>query len=125
MRRLGLFVAIALAGVPTLACDDDDDADDEAASEGEGDCDAPDAPRYEDVEIFATCTMCHASTLEGDARNGALASVNFDTAEAAMTSAARGLSRVEAGAMPPPSSGLEVTQAEVDELERWVLCGTP
>jgi uncharacterized membrane protein len=126
MRLTGLFVVLAFAAMPTIACEGDDaDADDEESSDGAGECDAPDAPRYEDVDIFATCTMCHASTLAGDERNGAISSVNFDTAEAAMMSAAQGLSRVSAGAMPPPSSGLEVTQAEVDELERWVLCGTP
>jgi uncharacterized membrane protein len=130
MRIPALLTVLVLAAMPTIACDDDDDgeaeADDEADAEDDaGDCEAPDAPRYDDVQIFATCTMCHASTLVGDARNGALASVNFDTAEAAMMAAARGLERVNAGAMPPPASGLSVTRDEIDELERWVLCGTP
>jgi uncharacterized membrane protein len=123
MRRLFTLLAV-VAATSSIACDGDEAADEES-SDGAGDCDAPDAPRYADLEIFDTCTMCHASTLEGDARNGALLSVDFDTPAAAMMSAARGLERVEAGAMPPPSSGLEVTQAEIDALERWVVCGTP
>ena len=124
MRSRWVLAVLALAAVPILACDDDDEMHG-SSSDGAGDCEAADAPRFADIEMFATCTMCHASTLEGDARKGAILSVNFDTAEAAMMSAARGLERVDAGAMPPPSSGLSVTQSEIDELERWVLCGTP
>jgi uncharacterized membrane protein len=115
MRTLGLLVVLAL-----VACEGDD-AEEDATDDGE----CADAPRYEDVEIFATCTMCHASTLVGADRNGALATVNFDTYDDATMSAARGLERVEAGAMPPPASGLSVTQVETDELERWLVCGMP
>jgi uncharacterized membrane protein len=124
MRIRRLLAALALIAAHAAACEDEDDEDAES-SEGADHCDAPDAPGYADVAIFDTCTMCHASTLVGPDRNGALASVNFDTYEAAADAAAPGLERVQAGAMPPPGSGLTVTQAEVDELERWVHCGTP
>ena len=118
MRPLRLLVVLVLAAV---ACEGDDAGQD--ASSDDGEC--VDAPAYEDVEIFATCTMCHASTLVGADRNGALVTVNFDTYDAAMTSASRGLERVQAGAMPPPGSGLSVSQAQTEELERWIVCGTP
>ncbi|HET6582929.1 MAG TPA: hypothetical protein VFG69_05775 [Nannocystaceae bacterium] len=117
-----LLVALALAGA-LPACDDDDGGDMEGS--GGPDCDGDDVPGYADVDIFATCTMCHSSTLSGPDRNGALVTVNFDTYAAAMASAAKALDRVRAGAMPPPSSGLSVTEAQADELERWVLCDTP
>ncbi len=119
MGARGFLVVLALAAD---ACEDDDGGDD-----GHGDTseECADAPGYDDVEIFATCTMCHSSTLTGADRNGALATVNFDTYAAAMTSASRGLERVEAGAMPPPSSGLSVSAQESEQLEQWILCGTP
>lgn len=117
MRTPALLVvlAFALAACEDAESDDDEDTSDECA----------DAPGYADVEIFDTCTMCHASTLVGPARNGALETVNFDTYDAAMMSASRGLERVQAGAMPPPGSGLTVTADETDQLAQWVLCGAP
>ena len=120
-----LLVALALVGVLPACADDGDEHEDDDGSGGGPDCEGDDVPGYADVDIFATCTMCHSSTLMGADRNGALVTVNFDTYAAAMTSAAKAVDRVSAGAMPPPSSGLTVTDAEADELERWVLCGTP
>lgn len=123
MRSMRTLLAVLALALP--ACDDGDDAADEESSAGGPDCDGDDAPGYADVDIFATCTMCHSSTLMGAARNGALVTVNFDTYAAAKASAAKALDRVGAGAMPPPGSGRTVTESEKDELERWVLCGTP
>ena len=72
MRTLLAVLALALP-----ACDDGDDAADEESSGGGPDCDGDDVPGYADVDIFATCTMCHSSTLMGADRNGALVTVNF------------------------------------------------
>jgi uncharacterized membrane protein len=125
MRTFVVLAALALVGALPGCDDDDDDATQEESSGGGPDCEGDDVPGYAEVDIFATCTMCHSSTLMGADRNGALDTVNFDTYAAAMASATKAIERVGAGAMPPPDSGLTVTDAEKDELERWVLCGTP
>lgn len=120
MRTPVLLVVLALA---VMGCEEAEESDEDAQEDTSGAC--AEAPRYDEVEIFSTCTMCHSSTLVGDERGGALPGVDFDTYAAAMASASRGLERVQAGAMPPPTSGVTVAQGEVDALEEWILCGTP
>jgi hypothetical protein len=59
------------------------------------------------AQIFApNCLGCHSSTLSGSARNGAPASVNFNTYALATsgTNETRAVARVTAGTMPPSGS---------------------
>jgi len=120
-RALPLLLALTL-GCPSDDTEDDG-ADDGADSESGSDC--ADAPAFAEVAIFDKCTMCHSSTLTGAARNGAAVDVNFDTHPAAMASANAAVSAVNNGFMPPAGSGITVTQAEIDALELWAMCGTP
>ena len=124
----GMLLAQAFAlGCPSDDGDDpaQDDGDDEASESGPVDCATADVPTYDEVAIFAKCTMCHSSTLTGDARNGAAVAVNFDTFEAAKASAISGSSLVQSGSMPPMNSGITVTEDEAEELALWAMCGTP
>ncbi|HKP61006.1 MAG TPA: hypothetical protein VJV78_29955 [Polyangiales bacterium] len=85
------------------------------------DC-AGNIPTFTQVSAFAKCAHCHASTRVGAERNGAPASVNFDSAAAADASGDAAVNLVRAGAMPPPSSGLSLSQAEREQLYEWVMC---
>jgi len=79
-------------------------------------------PVFEQVSAFDKCANCHASTKLGADRNGAPASVNFDTAAAADAHGDQAVSLVRAGVMPPSASGLSLTQAEREQLYEWVMC---
>lgn len=79
-------------------------------------------------KVFATnCLFCHSSNLTGSARNGAPASVNWDTYEATLPNATRAIERaVNLMTMPPASSGLPL----LDEEQRtamlaWQNAGFP
>ena len=85
------------------------------------DC-AGDIPTFQQVSAFTKCAHCHASTKVGAERNGAPPSVNFDNAAAADTHGEEAVSLVRAGAMPPPSSGLSLSQAEKEQVYEWVMC---
>jgi uncharacterized membrane protein len=50
--------------------------------------------------LDSSCIGCHASTLQGAARNGAPLGVNFDSYAAAHQSASRANARIQAGTMP-------------------------
>ncbi len=80
------------------------------------------APTFSEVTLFASCTGCHSSTLEGADRNGAPADINYDTYDAAVQNAEHGLDEVEEGAMPPNGS---VSEEEIQALADWIACGMP
>ena len=73
--------------------------------------------------LSETCTGCHSSTLAGEARGGAPASINFDTYDSAKASAESAVAAVYNGSMPPGGSDLPTDQK--DQLYAWGLCGTP
>jgi len=85
------------------------------------DC-AGDIPTFEQVGAFDKCANCHASTKLGADRQGAPPSVNFDSATAAGAYGEAAVSLVRAGVMPPPTSGLSLTQAEKEQVYEWVMC---
>jgi uncharacterized membrane protein len=87
--------------------------------------DAGAVPTYSAVTAFTTCTACHSSKLTGSARNDAPSDINFDTYDAAKTSAQDAASEVNMGTMPPSDSKLTISTDEKDSLYRWALCGTP
>jgi hypothetical protein len=67
------------------------------------------------------CLTCHSSTSEN--RNGAPATVNFDSYASAYPNAKLANNLVQAGAMPPLSSGLSVSKADHCLVDVWVLQG--
>lgn len=67
------------------------------------------------------CLTCH-STTSGN-RNGAPATVNFDSYAAAYPNAKLANNLVQAGAMPPLSSGLSVSKADHCLMDVWVQQG--
>jgi uncharacterized membrane protein len=79
-------------------------------------------PTFDQVTAFAKCASCHASTKLGADRHAAPASVNFDSAAAADAHGDQAVNLVKAGVMPPPSSGLSLSQAEKEQLYEWVMC---
>ena len=80
-------------------------------------------PRFSDVTAFHKCTPCHASTLVGTARNNAPAAINFDTYLSAETSGSMAMNQVNEGAMPPPYTGVALSEDEKQTLYKWALCG--
>ena len=88
------------------------------------DCSAePAIPTYAEVELFATCSVCHASTATGSLRMGAPVGIDFDSHAAARASAEPAVEEVYAGNMPP--AGIAATEAQKHQLYVWGLCGTP
>jgi uncharacterized membrane protein len=72
--------------------------------------------------IFAQhCTRCHSLAKAGGDRNGAPASVNFDSFAEAAKSAELALARAQNGIMPP--SGSKVPPAELQTLGCWISQG--
>lgn len=85
------------------------------------DC-AGDIPTFAQVSAFAKCASCHASTKLGADRHAAPSTINFDSAAAADAYGDLAVDLVKAGIMPPPSSGVSLTQAEKEQLYEWVMC---
>ncbi|MGB8295113.1 MAG: hypothetical protein WCG85_06775 [Polyangia bacterium] len=69
------------------------------------------------------CLTCHSTTSEN--RNGAPATVNFDSYAAALPYATLANNLVQAGAMPPLRSGLSVSKADHCLMDVWVQQGAP
>lgn len=87
------------------------------------DCSAA-VPTYAELTIWPLCTVCHASSLTGTARQRAPSNINFDTYAAAAAAATEAAAQVNAGEMPPPGQ----TQPTADQktaLYRWASCGQP
>jgi uncharacterized membrane protein len=79
-------------------------------------------PAFEDVAALKKCVMCHSSALPEATRRGAPESVNFDTESAASARADQASTEVNGGIMPPPSSGITLTDEEKQTLYKWALC---
>ncbi len=121
---LGWIAGAELPGGGTGNESDSDGSDSDSTSDTDGpDCSS--VPSYGDID-WGACTHCHDSSLSGDARQFAPASVNFDTYDDAVMSADRAMARVDAGTMPPANSdGPELTQDVADQIILWASCGTP
>lgn len=78
------------------------------------------------------CVACHASTLQGKSRQGAPSDHDFDSLEAVREteaghideSAAAGPARVN-DTMPPDSFQPQPSEAERQDLGKWLACGMP
>jgi mono/diheme cytochrome c family protein len=81
-----------------------------------------DIPQFADVAALQKCSTCHSSQRNGSARNGAPASVNYDTESAARSKADDAASEVNGGDMPPKGSGVTLSDAEKQALYKWALC---
>jgi uncharacterized membrane protein len=110
---------LAVASALSIACGGEDDE-----SLPEVDCSQP-VPAYGAVTAFAKCGTCHASSLSGTDRRSAPDSVNFDSYGAASSAGDEAVEEVQKGDMPPPGSGVSLSEEEKQELYRWALCGTP
>lgn len=108
----------ALLVVLVVACGGEDEGGADA------DCDGP-VPTFDEVTALQACTVCHATLLTGPDRNSAPSSINFDTYDAARSSARAAANAVNSGQMPPSSSGITLSEQEVDDLNTWAACGTP
>ena len=79
-------------------------------------------PTFAEVKAFAKCSNCHSTQLREAARHGAPASVDFDSESAAVDKAEEAAALVRAGAMPPPGSGVALSDSEKQDLLRWSEC---
>jgi hypothetical protein len=86
------------------------------------DADCVDTPTYEEVAAFNTCVRCHDSTKAGVDRKSAPVNVNFNTEADADAHSLQAVSMVMKGAMPPPSTGLKLSDAEKQQLYTWAMC---
>lgn len=77
------------------------------------------------MAAFDKCTLCHASDVSGDARQGAPADDNWDEYEEAAEHAEEIAHEVSEGEMPPEDSQITLTAGEKEQLYLWALCGTP
>ena len=83
-------------------------------------CSSP--PEYADVAAFRKCTLCHSSERSGPQRSGAPAAINFDSEAAAKPYASAAQRMVSGGIMPPPNSGVTLTDPEKQQLYAWSSC---
>ena len=83
-------------------------------------CDA--APGYAEVSAFMKCSMCHSSARPAAERSGAPAAIDFDSEAAARANARAAQRMVSGGFMPPPGSGITLTNAEKQQLYTWAMC---
>lgn len=88
-----------------------------------GDCDSTGPEPWAAAgPVFAEhCTRCHASTLTGDARQGATPQVDFDTPEAAARDPWLTWTQVATARMPV--DGPPVPFDHATTLWRWLSCG--
>jgi len=113
LSRLGLVAAALFV----IGCSDKDDP---VSSTGGNGGNPQDTVTYTaDIKtvLDSRCISCHASSLQGAARNGAPAGVNFDTYNAAVASGNRANVRIQAGTMPPAGG---IPQSERDLFQQWI-----
>lgn len=132
MRRARCLVLMATVLLTAAACSDD--KIEGAGGGGGGDAFLGDGAGGSFTwtshvrAILDRCTRCHSTENSGDARNGAPASVNFNTYEEAVQSADRALEMISRGFMPPAgnSVGAEpLSAAERSVVEAWINAGMP
>jgi hypothetical protein len=107
------------------AADAGDASEEDAGAGPTADCDGEHVPSFAEVEIFDKCVGCHGSGVTGPARNAAPISANFDDHDSAAANAESAAQYVFIGFMPPPQTGISVSDAEKRQLYQWALCGTP
>lgn len=132
-----LWVAIGLGlGLGLAGCGGDDD-DDDAPSGGPSSgatCPADNKPTYENFgrDFLATyCTSCHASALEGVARQGAPEGYDLDSLDSIRDDFEAGvLDRYAAAGpkkvntlMPPAGPSPKPSEGERRRLGEWLACG--
>ena len=75
--------------------------------------------------IEEKCIQCHTASLEGSARNGAPAGLDFDTFDSTEPHLSSFADAISSGREPP--MGLEpplvTTAAERDLVSKWRMCG--
>ena len=110
--------SIALLGLLALACGQDLPADF-----------CTDAPTFTN-EIRPTiveekCIQCHSEGLQGAARNGAPAELNFDTFDSTEPYLAQFADAISSGREPPMGLDppLVTTAEERDLVSKWRMCG--
>jgi uncharacterized membrane protein len=130
MKRL--LVAVML-GLSLMACGGDDDGTGLASGST---CPSSDKPTYDNfARDFMTtyCTRCHASTLEGAARQNAPVGADLDTldgirddfsADVLDRYAAAGPKKVSTD-MPPAAFMPQPSTDERRRLGQWLACGLP
>ena len=124
MQRSMRWATSLLLAVALTACGSEDD-EEEGDDLPEVDC-TGEIPTFDEVTAFEeVCTNCHSTSLSGDDRNGAPASINWDDYASAKANAEHGVEEVFEGEMPPESSGETLTDDEKEELYTWALCGKP
>jgi uncharacterized membrane protein len=121
MRRLMLLALVGSLGFAAGCKSGDDDDAESGSNTPKVDCNG-DVPAYADVAIFDKCSMCHSSKLTAEERMEAPKDINFDTEAGADAKAAKAVTEVSAGDMPPRDSGIKVTDAEKQALYTWALC---
>ena len=72
--------------------------------------------------IDRSCANCHASTVQGGARNGAPTGVNLGTYDEVFKHRSRVNARIQAGTMPP-SGGMDGKDRAL--IQSWVDQGAP
>jgi len=78
-----------------------------------------------DIEpiVSNVCAQCHSSTRQGDDRNGAPVSVNFDSYQDMLDNLDRANTNIQAGTMPPDDVGL--TEHQRNLFRWWIEQSTP
>lgn len=109
-----------------LACNPDpDDTASIAVSDTAQDC--ADVTNWTTVGapfVYTWCTPCHSAKLDGDARQGAPAGMNFSGYSDVVAYADRIEARVfSEGAPMPPAGG--PTAEELADVAAWLSCGLP
>jgi len=112
----GILVLVAACG------SDSSDSSDSSEPESDANVDCATAPTFAEVTAFQKCLNCHSQNLSGAARRSAPASVNFDTESDVLTHADHIEEQVGRGSMPPPGSGITLTDEERQTLLDWVRC---
>jgi len=111
-----LFIFIVIAMVSGCG-DKDDPVSSDAGDNGSNPQDTITYTANTKAILDSKCISCHASSLQGSARNGAPSGGDFDTYTSATANSTRGNVRVQAGTMPP-SGG--IPQSERDIFQQWL-----
>lgn len=118
-----LAASLCLVALMQTSCGEDPPVRRPPPTEVEDDrCDG--APTWEGFAqgmLTTWCTPCHASSLEGTARQGAPAEVDLDTLEDALRWADRIQARTVDSATMPPAGG--PSEEERARLGEWLTCG--
>ncbi|HEX7671186.1 MAG TPA: hypothetical protein VF395_16445 [Polyangiaceae bacterium] len=132
------FIAFVIGGILLAGCSSNDAQTNAEPADAQpvdnvpefaGDCASlKSVPTFREARagVFSHCVGCHSSSLSGDARQMAPATINFDTYESAKNSLvlARPVQIVKGRYMPPPR-GEGITNTDRNQLYEWARCGSP